>query len=296
MRERRSAVPVLRDVQLARGLAAPRNPQPRRHHGPRHLLPPPRQELFAQRIQPQRLPQPPAQPYPAKGATPLHADPVQPHLRRRFPLRRRLEQLPLIPSPRDLSRQGLRPGAPLGVQLAELRHRLLHHLAVAPHRADEAPVDVRLAVLAANGVPQIHGHSPPHRRFSQIRLASCKGEGRHYTGFPEPAHTNPRTYRSGSLESALTFSEAEEVGLASLPRSGSPRCRQPPSVPRPLRSLRGETPPGSWGPPPRGILPVDPWPRYLPPRRPHPRAHDVHDTPGPHLPRARRFPDVLPGR
>src|SRR3990172_6830869 len=213
MRERRSAVPVLRDVQLARGLAAPRNPQPPRHHGPRHLLPPPRQELFAQRIQPQRLPQPPAQPYPAKGATPLHADPVQPHLRGRFPLRRRLEQLPLIPSPRDLSRQGLRPGAPLGVQLAELRHRLLHHLAVAPHRADEAPVDVRLAVLAANGVPQIHGHSPPHRRFSQIRLASCKGQGRHYTGFPEPAHTNPRTYRSSSLESALTFSEAEEVGL-----------------------------------------------------------------------------------
>ena len=34
------------------------------------------------------------------------------------------------------------------MRLAELRHRLLHDLAAAPHRAYQTPVAVRLAVLA----------------------------------------------------------------------------------------------------------------------------------------------------
>jgi len=55
-------------------------------------------------------------------------------------------------------------GAPFGVQLAQLRHCLLDHLAVPPHRANHPPVNVRLAVLANGRVAEIHADSPPCSR------------------------------------------------------------------------------------------------------------------------------------
>jgi len=57
-----------------------------------------------------------------------------------------------------------RLGAPLGVELAELGHRLLHDLAADAHRADQAPVGVGFAVLHARRVAQVHCPAYPTRR------------------------------------------------------------------------------------------------------------------------------------
>ncbi len=82
---------------------------------------------------------------------------VQPHRNRLAPLsRRRLKQLVLLFPPRDPQGQGAGPRPSLPVELAKLRHRLLHHSAAATHRAHQTPVTVRLAVLANRRVSQIH--------------------------------------------------------------------------------------------------------------------------------------------
>ena len=81
--QRGAPVPVLGDVQLARRLAPSRYHQPRRHHRPRHRLAPRRQQPRAQRVQPQRTPQRPAQPHVPEGSAALQPHPLQPHRHRR---------------------------------------------------------------------------------------------------------------------------------------------------------------------------------------------------------------------
>jgi len=55
----------------------------------------------------------------------------------------------------NLLRQQPRARASGGVQFAQLRHGLLHHPPVAPHRPHQPPIAVLLAVLAPNRVSQI---------------------------------------------------------------------------------------------------------------------------------------------
>src|SRR6266446_10625827 len=85
--ERRRAVPVLRDVQLARWLTQARDDQHRRHLGPRDRRPRSEEERGAQRLEAQRPPQRPAEPDIAKRASPLDADSLEPHRDGRLPRR-----------------------------------------------------------------------------------------------------------------------------------------------------------------------------------------------------------------
>ncbi len=158
--ERRAAIPVLRDVELARRLTQARDHQHGRHLRPRHGLPPRPQHFLAQHVEPQRAPQRPSQPHVPKCTAALETKPLQTNRNDRVLAAPLLEQLPLVAPPRDLACQGLRLGPPLRVQLPELRHRLLHDLPVATNGTDQPPVDVRLAVLADLRVAQVHAAPP----------------------------------------------------------------------------------------------------------------------------------------
>src|SRR3970282_1359722 len=57
---------------------------------------------------------------------------------------------------RDAARERLSPCPPFGIELAQLRHRLLNHPATVTHRANQLPVHVRLAILLSRRVPQVH--------------------------------------------------------------------------------------------------------------------------------------------
>jgi len=88
----------------------------------------------------------------------------------RHRLRGLVEQVPLRTDcviAGDAARQGLGSGATFGIELAQLRDRLLHHLAAMAHRAHQLPVDVGLAVFASRAVAQVHV-----RRFSATHRAS----------------------------------------------------------------------------------------------------------------------------
>ena len=146
--QRRAAIPILGNVQLARRLAQARNHQDRRDRRPRRPLAAFDQTVLAETIESKGAPQPPAQPHVAKTAGALQADMVQPHCNRFAPSGRRLKQLVLLFPPGDPQGQSAGPRPSLPVELAKLRHRLLHHSAAATHRAHQTPVAVRLAVLA----------------------------------------------------------------------------------------------------------------------------------------------------
>ena len=183
--ERRAAIPVFRNVKLTRRLAQPRDDQYRGHRGPRHLLSAVRKMLLAKLVQPQRLPQPPAEPDITERATPFDANVIESKGRRRLRARGVLEQLALIAPAGDLSRERLRVGAAFRVQFAELRHGLLHDLAVAANRTNQAPVDVLLAILPNRRMSEIHDRTPPRPNVS-ARAQQGKGESWYYTRIPSP--------------------------------------------------------------------------------------------------------------
>ncbi len=153
--QRGAAVPVLRDVQLARRLAQPRQHQHRGHGRPRHRFPAFGQQPLQQLVQPQGAPERPPQPDIPKGAPPLQANAFEVDGDRVVGFAR-LEQVGLRPIAGDRTRQRLRAGATMHVQLAEVRNGLLDHRAPDPHGADELPVGVNLAVLPSRRVAQIH--------------------------------------------------------------------------------------------------------------------------------------------
>ena len=135
--------------------------------------------LFAFIIELQRLPQNPSQPHRSETAPALQVDRLHLHCHRFVGLSR-VEQLALLQlsaTTRNLSRQHLCPCPPFAIEFAQLSHRLLRHLATAPHRANKLPVDVGLAVFVSGRVAQVH---PP--------IVSCANRllqqlGRHYTRF-----------------------------------------------------------------------------------------------------------------
>jgi hypothetical protein len=137
--QRRAPVPVLGDVQLARRFAQPRDHQDRRHRRPCNALSTRNEALGAEAIEIERPPQNPPQPHIAKAPAPLQTHPIETHRDRLGCRPGRLEQLVLLGAPRDLQRQPAGPRAPLPIQLAQLRHRLLHHLAATPHRPHQPP-------------------------------------------------------------------------------------------------------------------------------------------------------------
>ena len=98
-----------------------------------------------------------AEPDIPKAPLPLEADSLELH-RDRLPCGRIvLEQLNLLRvAASDPTRQTPSAKSTLAVQLAKLRHRLLHHLAVAANRPHQTPVRVRLPVLADRRVAQEH--------------------------------------------------------------------------------------------------------------------------------------------
>ena len=108
--------------------------------------------LIAETIERQRAPECPAQPDIAKATPALQAHQVQPH-RDRLVRRGGFEHLIRLGAPGDLERPGPRPGASLGVEFAELRHRLLHDFATVADGAHQTPIGVRLPVLANRRVP-----------------------------------------------------------------------------------------------------------------------------------------------
>jgi len=138
-------------------------------------------QLFgAETIKLKRAPQPPSQPYVAKTAHTFQPDLVEPLWHWLARSRRRLEQFVLLVPSRNPQGQSASPRASLRVELAKLRHRLLHHLAATPHRAHQTPVAVRLAILANCRVSQVHRRESR----SQNRTDLCTQQpqvGWHYT-------------------------------------------------------------------------------------------------------------------
>ncbi len=162
--ERRAPIPILCDVQLARRLAQPGQHEDQRHGGPRHLFPADGQQPLQQGIQLQGPPQRPAEPDVAEATAPLQPHAIQADRNGGRVSGNGLEQVRLLAPAGNRASQRSRAGASLGVELAELRHRLLHNLAADAHRAHQTPVRMRLAVLHARRVAQVHCPVYPTRR------------------------------------------------------------------------------------------------------------------------------------
>src|SRR2546422_1498387 len=172
--ERGRSIPVLGDVQLARGLTEPSDHRDRGHLRPGNRFAAPRQERGAEVVEPQGPPQCHPQPRVAEPPRALDADAIETD---RDGVRRgrgRLEELPLIGAPGDRLRQAPGPYAPLAVELAEVRGGLLHHLPPAPHRAHQPPVRVRPAPLPHHRVPQVH-RTPPRTLAIATNRKARKG-------------------------------------------------------------------------------------------------------------------------
>src|SRR5438105_12230674 len=56
----------------------------------------------------------------------------------------------------DAARERLRASPAIRIEFAQLRHRLLHDLAAVTHRTNQLPVHMRLAVLLASRMAQVH--------------------------------------------------------------------------------------------------------------------------------------------
>ena len=154
-------IPALGNVKLTRGLAEPCDHQNRDHLRPGQRLPSLRQQFLAESVEPKCPPKCPGKPDISECSPALQTNPVQ--LNRDGLIGGRfLEEIALIESAGDCTSQCSRLGPSTGVQFSKLRDRLLDHLAVTTHGTDEAPVDVRLAVLANRRMSEVHGSSPLH--------------------------------------------------------------------------------------------------------------------------------------
>ncbi len=184
--QRRLAVPVLRDMQLARRLREPGQHQDRRHRRPRHLLPTGLDQLLEQHVKPQRPPQQPSQPDIAKLPRTLEPYPPQLDRHRLGRLLLRIEQARHRGTrSADVLGQGARLRPSRSVQLAQCRHRLLPHTPTHAHAAHQTPVHVRLAVLAHRRMTQVHALPSPI--LCTARERRIKRVGWHYTRFPKTA-------------------------------------------------------------------------------------------------------------
>ena len=150
------AIPRLGEVEFAGRLTEAGQHQDRHHGWPGDRLPARGQQPLQQGLQLQRAPEQPAEPHIAEGAPPLQAHAVQPDGHGRGRGIRRLEEVALRLTTGES--RGQRPGAgpPLGIELPKLGDGLLDDLLAHPDRADQAPVRVSLAILAARRMAEIH--------------------------------------------------------------------------------------------------------------------------------------------
>ena len=153
--ERRPAIPVLGNVQLARRLAEPRRDQHRRHLRPGDALPAGRQQPLAQILKAHPAPKRQRQIDIAKPPRALDADALQANRYGHVPATV-VEQLRVFRSADQTPREpACFDAAPL-VKLTQMRHRLLNDPPSNSNAANQAPIAVDLPVLPARRVAQIH--------------------------------------------------------------------------------------------------------------------------------------------
>jgi hypothetical protein len=153
--ERRAAIPVLGNVQLARRLAEPRRNQHHRYLRPGDALLADRKQPLAQILEPHPAPQCQRQVHVAELTRALDANALQAHPHR--PMRAAVvEQLLLFRGADQTACQGPRLDATALIELAEMRNSLLNDTTTDTHAAHEAPVAVNLAVLPYRRVAQVH--------------------------------------------------------------------------------------------------------------------------------------------
>jgi len=164
--QRRAAVPILGNVQLARRLAEARRDQHRSHLRPGNALFANRQQTLAQLLKPDATPQRQRQIHVAKLARALDANALQANRHRplfaaiikKRCLLRRADQMPC---------QRPRFDAPALVEFAKMRHSLLDDAPANPHTAHQPPIAMNLAVLSQRRMAQIHSgesrYQPPIR-------------------------------------------------------------------------------------------------------------------------------------
>jgi len=128
--ERGPPIPVLGDVQLARGLAETGQHEHLRHRGPWHRLARLGQQPVQHLIEPQRTLERPAEPDVAEGAAALEPNPLEANWNGLVGVAR-LEEVRLLALTGDGPGQRLGPRPALGVKFAEVRDCLLDNLA--PH-------------------------------------------------------------------------------------------------------------------------------------------------------------------
>jgi hypothetical protein len=162
--ERRAAVPVLGNVQLAGRLA-----EPRRHEHGRHLRPGDaflarRQHLLAQLLKARPTPQCERQIHIAKLTRALDADALQAHRHSQL-CASVVEQRCLLRGADQPSRKGPCLNASILIELAKVRHRLLDDASPDTHAAHEPPIAVKLPVLPYRRGAQVHAPN-------QIRLVA----------------------------------------------------------------------------------------------------------------------------
>ena len=153
--ERRAPVPVLGNVQLARGFAQPRHDQHGGHLLPSHLLLAGRQQPLAQLRQSGAPPQGQRQVDIAKLPRLLDAHALQAHRNGDIPAAI-IEQISLLRRADQTPRKCPRLQPPALIQLAKMRHSPLDDPAPDADAAHQSPVAMNLTVLFAGGVAQIH--------------------------------------------------------------------------------------------------------------------------------------------
>ena len=165
--ERRAPVPILGNVQLARRLAEPRRNQHGRHLRPGDAFLARRKQPLAQLLKARPAPQRKRQIHIAELTRALDANALQAHRHRQM-FAAVVEQLRLLGSADQPARKRSRLNAPVLIELAEMRHRLLDDAPPDTHAAHQPPIAVNLPVLLANRVAQVHAPSEPHRQRKKI--------------------------------------------------------------------------------------------------------------------------------
>jgi hypothetical protein len=176
IRQRRALEPILGDVQFARRLAKTRRHQDRGDRRPWHRFLAARQQPVAKLRQPCPAPQRQSEIDVAKLPRALDANALQPHGHRDIRLAV-VEQVRLFRRADQAARQRAGPNLTARIEFAKMRHRSLDNASAMTLAAHETPVAMRLGVLPANRVAQIHAPSQPTPNRSK------KGVGRHDTRF-----------------------------------------------------------------------------------------------------------------
>jgi hypothetical protein len=146
--------------------------------------------------------------------------------RHRRAVGRRLEQLVSLAPAGDTQRQPPRPCPTGTVQFAQMRNRLLDHLAAATHRAHKTPVGVRLAILGARRVPKVLPRAIPLRRISRSHSTREPASLAHTTGSApaslpaaklQPSAPKPAPPTPARKQKIYSRRQTAEVGLGHQP-------------------------------------------------------------------------------